>query len=589
MGVTFSRGLEAAGQIVGPFFPEGWLFSSDLLNMAERIEFRQLTAGARALTALIDLASIGLLFLIGRWMYGPTVGLLAAAFLAVNVMHVQLAHFFTVDPYLTFFVLVALTFMILAVKVDSKPGRRTAFILLAGLATGLAIGSKFSAIMLILPLTLTTLWQKQWTVSRRLLMLVLAGLVAFLIFFLTNPFAILDNTCKVENAPKIGPFEMPEPLSSSCYLQNVVAQGAMVRGFRDVPFVRQYAGTTPYLYFIEMQLRWGMGPLLGLAGFVGLVWATWRVLKAGYLWWQARASRNQGANQLFAVKLGRFRVTQAEVVLLSWALPFFIFTGALDVKFMRYLQPLIPFLMLYGAAILLSIPQVTVRRIAVALVLFVTALYALLFVNMYRQPHPWIEASRWIFDNVDEGSLIISEMWDDRLPDNVLVDGEFQRRDVYNLGDVNWLSGTETSDSWEKLEENLSLIQEAEYVVLSSNRNYGVIPRLPDRYPLSSQYYNLLFNGQLGFEVAYVGTRMPNVLGFYLKPDSFTWPGLAPPDEVADYFSGLTGPNWGRFDESFTVYDQPLVIILKNEGELTLDEMTALLQGATFEAGEKEK
>ena len=68
---------------------------------------------------------------------------------------------------------------------------------------------------------------------------------------------------------------------------------------------------------------------------------------------------------------------------------------------------------------------------------------------------------------------------------------------------------------------------------------------------------------------------MPNLFGVHLKPDSFSWPGLNPPEEVTAYFEELRGPNWGRFDESFTVYDQPLVMILKNVGQLSAEEMAA--------------
>ena len=60
----------------------------------------------RALTALFDVGTVLLTFLLGRRLYGVTVGLLAAALLAVTVMHVQLAHFFTSDPYLTFLSLI---------------------------------------------------------------------------------------------------------------------------------------------------------------------------------------------------------------------------------------------------------------------------------------------------------------------------------------------------------------------------------------------------------------------------------------------------------------------------------------------------
>lgn len=111
-----------------------------------------------------------------------------------------------------------------------------------------------------------------------------------------------------------------------------------------------------------------------------------------------------------------------------------------------------------------------------------------------------------------------------------------------------------------------------------SNRTYGVVPRLPELYPLSSQYYQLLFDGSLGYEVAAVFGRFPNLAGYHLKPDSFGWPGLRPPGTVRDYLSQLPGLNYGRADESFTVYDQPLTIIFKNTGSLTATEMLARFQ-----------
>ena len=106
-------------------------------------------------------------FLWGRRIYSPQVGLLAAAFLALNVMHIQLSHFFTSDPYLAFFVVLALYFMVRGVaggaeeliSQDSKTGQGnwrdflhrhslTCNIFLAAAIIGLAVGSKFAAIML---------------------------------------------------------------------------------------------------------------------------------------------------------------------------------------------------------------------------------------------------------------------------------------------------------------------------------------------------------------------------------------------------------------------------------------------------------
>jgi hypothetical protein len=194
---------------------------------------------------------------------------------------------------------------------------------------------------------------------------------------------------------------------------------------------------------------------------------------------------------------------------------------------------------------------------------------------MYGQEHPWIAASRWIYDNVNVGQTVVNEVWDDPLPDALLIDNRVRRRSQYISGDVNWLSGTELGDSEAKLLENLTILATADYVAISSNRNYGVIPRLEERYPLSSQYYPLLFDGTLGFEAVYTGSRYPGLFDFHFKPDTFSWPNLQPPEPVADYLESISGINGGRTDESFTVYDQPLVIIFRNVGRLTVEEMMA--------------
>jgi hypothetical protein len=577
LGVAATHLAEKAGPSLVPHLPQGWLLTSDILNGADLIEFRHLAAVGRALTASFDLASIVVVFFLGRWLFDPPTGLLAAALLAVNVMHVQLAHFFTVDPYLAFFVVATLALLVFSVRPSAGPKARTVAILLAGVTIGLAVGSKFTGALLLLPLTAGAMLQNQWQLNRRLVILAAAVLLGLLVFVMTNPFAILDASCTSTQTVSLGPLHLPNALESSCYLQNVVSQGTMVRGSRDVPYVRQYDGTAPYLYFIEMQLRWGMGPILGIASFVGLIWAIWRAVRAARSWWQAGrpASALQGSGASGAEPFG---VSLGEIIVLAWTLPFFITTGALFVKFMRYLQPLTPFLMIYAAAMVLSIKSRAVRRVMVAVLLIFTGLYALAFMNMYRQPHPWITASRWLFEDAPPGSVILSEVWDDRLPDNVEVDGQRLRRDIYRLTDVNWLSGTEEDDSFEKLSENLALVAESDYLVLASNRNYGVIPRLAERYPLSSQFYELLFNGQLGFEVAYTGSRYPNAFGVTLIPDSFEWPGLTMPPEVKEYFSQGTELSLGRFDESFTVYDQPLVIIFQNTGKLSADQLLELIQ-----------
>ncbi len=132
----------------------------------------------------------------------------------------------------------------------------------------------------------------------------------------------------------------------------------------------------------------------------------------------------------------------------------------------------------------------------------------------------------------------------------------------------------DAGDDEEKLMDNLELLAGAEYVTILSNRVYGVVPRLPERYPLSSQYHQLLFDGALGYELVWAGGRSPSLFGVALRPDTFGWPGLRPPAELArlaDWQSPAL--SFGRVDESFVVYDQPLTLVFRNTGGLTAEEM----------------
>jgi hypothetical protein len=266
-------------------------------------------------------------------------------------------------------------------------------------------------------------------------------------------------------------------------------------------------------------------------------------------------------------------------ILFSWTIPFFLVTGSFYVKFMRYMQPLVPFLMLYGAAMVLSWRRVWLRRLAWGGVLAGTAVYAIAFVSLYQTPHPWISASQWIYDNAPRGALILSEQWDDSLPTSMLYNGEARLRQEYAAAELTWLSGVGERDSEEKLAANLALLAEGDYVTLVTNRVYGVVPRLPESYPLSGQVHQLLFDGALGYELVWVNGRYPHLGPFFYRPDTFGWPGLTPPEEASRYLAeGMPGLNGGRVDESFVVYDQPLVMIFENVGGMTAEEMQALFE-----------
>jgi len=574
LGVLATRFVERLGPLLIPLLPAGWSLTGDVLNGAGRIEFHHLAIVGRALTALFDVGTVGVVFLLGRRLYGVGVALLASAFLAVAVLPIQLAHFFTSDPYLTFFAVAAL-YALVAGHGAGDARRRQRWWLAAGALIGLAVGSKFSAILLFAPL----LWAigSGERAGRRWAEGLAAVAVAVLVFALTNPFALLDRTCPAPAEwPRLGPLAAPEALVRSCYLQNLAEQSAMARGTADLGFTRQYTGTVPYLYFIEMQIRWGLGPLLGVVAFAGLGWAIWGLL------WPPGAAGSDGWTRLRR---------EPVVIPLLWVVPYFLITGAFAVKFMRYMQPILPLLVLFGAAMLWAGGRRWQERRATArpgrwaggvagIVLAFTALYAAAFMAIYSTEHPWNAASRWVYEHVPPGTTLLSEQWDDYLPVPLLLDGQRHLRNEYPNVELTWLSRPDAADDEAKLRANLEALAAADYVTILSNRVYGVVPRLPDRYPLSSRYHQLLFDGELGYELAWVGGRAPRLFGLTVRLDTFAWPGLTPPAAVAAYLRAGPALSFGRVDESFVVYDQPLTMIFRNTGRLTAEQMRA-----AFDAG----
>jgi len=482
----------------------------------------------RFLIALADIASVYLLFLLGRRLYGAWAGLLAAALSAFTVLQIQLAHFFAVDPISATFVFMALyTSILLAER------RSTGAALLTGLAIGLAIACKFSALPIVAaPVVALMLHhndrgeaETSSSHTSKWALLTLVFCVAAAIFTLTSPFVLLD---------------FPN------FWQAVVQeQGDMVSGVADLPFTRQYRGTVPYLYFLEQQVLWGMGPPLGVLALLGLLWVMWRVV--------------------------RRQAIIGEYVILAWLVLYFGPTGLFLAKFMRYMAPVTPLLVLLGAGMVAhrdfagrSKGEMTeaagkrfaaLRGIAGGLALLGAVIWSLAFVNgVYGSEHPWVTASRWVYQNIPDGACIAAEHWEEGFPQSLPEPGMNPAAHGYRQP----LLPMYEEDTPEKFQIIKETLKHCDYLVLASNRLWRTIPRLPQRYPMSVRYYEALFSGELGFEQIYSLSVSPR-----LGP-------LVIDDQAAD--------------ESFTVYDHPRPIIFHKARQLDDAEWEQILGGLWIKA-----
>jgi YYY domain-containing protein len=442
----------------------------------------------RALSAFWGAATVVLLALLGARLYGRRTGMLAGALLAATVFHVQNSHFAISDVPLTFLVLLSLFFLTEVVE----SGMLSRY-LLAGLTIGLAIATKFSALPILLPLAVAVAirWRLEKK-ARPLLYGLAAGGAVVAFFVLGEPYAILDFRA---------------------YIHDILEQSRMVRNAGIVPYTNQYIGVPKYFYELQQMILWGMAPLLGLAA----VWGTILCV--------ARAFR---------------KVNAAELILLSWVLPFFAINGSFDVKFMRYLLPIYPLLILFGAVWLEGwAERARIGRAVRATVLLGTAVALVSFLAIYTRRHPVLRASEWFYANVPAGARVATQHWDEGFP-FPLPDRD---PSLYRTVQMPYYE----PDTREKIAGICKELADDDYAVLPTKRVYGSVTRAPEKFPFTSRYFYELFSGDLGYTLVKDFVSRPSFLGIEF------------PSELAD--------------ESFSVYDHPKVLIFRNTGHLAAAEM----------------
>ncbi|MBI4308155.1 MAG: glycosyltransferase family 39 protein [Chloroflexi bacterium] len=515
------------------------------LALGRPLDIDTLAVVGRVLTALLDTGLVLLVYALGARLYGRATGLLAAGLASFAVIHIQLSHFYTSDPLLTFFLAASMLFL----AGLARTGRRRDAAL-AGLMFGLALANKVSGAPFLLA----------------------AGLASFASCFEGD--SIRDVAFRRERVPRaVAAFALFLGLAAVAFLaaapyevldfrtfrQDVEREGEMVRRIADFPYTRQYISTLPYLYHIQQLATWGLGWPLGL-----VVWA--------------------GLAAVVGMAIAARR--KADLLLLAWVVPYLAVVGAFEVKFLRYMLPITPFLLIFGARAMVGFYRAVVAgrgiayiiprwgprlsaqapRIAVGIIAFVlasAALYAIAYSSVYARPHTAVQASRWVRQNIPPGAVIAKEHWEEGVPD---------------LGGYRIIEmGLYEPDDASKRDTLAQQLAEADAVVFYSNRLYGTIPRLSDRYPMSSRYYRLLFNGDLGFELAYTATSYPDLLGVSLVDDTFGRPGLPPPAPLRDFRPSPVSVNLGYADESFTVYDHPKVMVFRKVRRMDAGTLAAAL------------
>jgi hypothetical protein len=350
-------GYYAVGVIHGTFqtfaeMPESW-----------RAHYTPFFLINRGITATLGVATVGLVFALGRRMATVRAGLVAAAFLAAAYLHVRDSHYGTTDVPMTFF---ATLTVLLIVRAHERrdPGAFVA----AGLAGGLAGATKYTAIFVVVPAIVSAVIGAVERPGARLR--TLAGRLA-----------AFGLPCGVVAALGI-PFALTDPAGFARNLQLLFASTTSGQAHLTLE--------PGWITHLKYSLWYGVGPAMLVAAAAGTA-----VLAA-------RAPRHAA-------------------LLLSFPVSYFAVIGAARNQYFRYVVPLVPFLCVAAAVALdAAVDQLRGRwsavgsRRAAALAAVLTALVAAepaarswQFDRAMAATDNRVMVAAWITERVPPGSSLL--------------------------------------------------------------------------------------------------------------------------------------------------------------------------------------
>ena len=336
----------------------GWIRDSAEFAASFKVNFVPFFLAARATAAVLGGATVALVHLIARPLLGVQAGLLAAMFMAVAFLHVRDSHYATTDVPMAFFVMAA---MLAIVRVHRY---RQAFdARLAGVLSGCAMGVKYNAVMLVLPMLVVEVLHA-WSVRgdwRRMLRethIVRMAIACVLMFLAGSPYLLLDSAKALQD------------------LRSLQASTNM--------------GMTPpellgrgWTYHLPHSLWYGVGWPMLFSALAGVMWMA-------------------------------VRQPAAALVLGSFPVAYYLAAGAGYNVFVRYMIPVVPFLCIFAgyfvasAANALSRPM-RLRPAWVAAIVGVAvaapaARNVVQFDRLLTMEDSRITVGRWLMENVPAGA-----------------------------------------------------------------------------------------------------------------------------------------------------------------------------------------
>jgi len=248
------------------------------------------------------------------------------------------------------------------------------------------------------------------------------------------------------------------------------------------------------------------------------------------------------------------------ILLLSIIIIVFFYHSLLLAKYMRYFYPIYPLLITiagYGLSIF--------NKKNIVYFFIANICITILFINIYSSYHSRYQASEWICQNIPTNSILSSELWDDSLP--------LYSKSCDGISYIHYelpLFDPDTTSKWQNLNRKLNDI---DYLILSSNRLWGSIPKIKSVYPVTSVFYQNLFEGETDFKLyqrfySYPGFPLPFINNCILIGKT-NYPYTTTKNKIFEIDNKCTHPGIyfrdDSLEESFTVYDHPQILVFKRQ------------------------
>lgn len=377
---------------------------------------------------------------------------------------IQISHFGTTESLL---ILVFAFNLYLAKQILLKPNIKK-YYLYSGIITGIGLASKISSLIFLAPIFLAILYslKKYKNIFYPIFYSCLLLLVSCLLFIILSPYNLITY----------------QDFILALNYETQVATGSL-----KVFYTQQFDQTLPYIFqFIHIFPYVSGLPMFFLA-LLALI---------------------------LQITKHRLQITKYSIIIFISCLIYFLYFGQLYVKWTRFMSPIF-FIFPLLTSLFISRMNSKIKFI----LLIISIVPGIMFMNLYLNPDIRVEASTWVDKFIPKDSIVFSESGN-----------------VNNIPRANiFLDFYNTSYS-----EIASQINASDYIIVPSRRVFK-----NNYYP---NYYQKLFSGELGFTE--VKTFTPNY----------------------DLFL-----NAENAEETWTVFDRPTIRIFKKIKPFTLEQYQNLL------------